>query len=69
MEPQAFALLMARFDTIEAQNEAQLKFIEAHISDDAKTKEIVDRHTTYFSLMSLGSAPLLAYVVHKFGWK
>jgi len=68
MEPQAFELLMARFDTIEKQNEEQLKLIHTHLKDDADTKTIVDRHSTYFAIMSLGSAPLLAYVGHKFGW-
>jgi tetrahydromethanopterin S-methyltransferase subunit F len=66
---QVFELLLKRFDTIEAQNNRQLELIEKHVNDDVKTREIVDRHTTYFGLMSVGIAPLAAYIATKMGWK
>jgi len=68
MDPQAFALLMARFDTIEQQNKEQLELIAQHVKDDADVKTVVERHSTYFSILSLGGAPLLTYLGHKLGW-
>lgn len=68
MEQQAFELLLARFDTVERQNEEQLRLIQKHVKEDAETKTVVDRHSTYFALLSLGSAPLLTYLAHKLGW-
>jgi hypothetical protein len=69
MDPQAFALLMDRFDTIEKQNEKQIELIEDHVKQDNATRIIVERHTTYFGLMSLGLAPLGAYIFGKLSGK
>jgi hypothetical protein len=68
MDAQAFALLMARFDTIEKQNDDQLKLLSDHIKEDDKAHATVERHSTYFAIMSLGIAPLSAYLGHKLGW-
>jgi hypothetical protein len=69
MDAQAFALLMAELKTIKSQNEKQLDLMIKHVDDDNKVRVIVERHSTYFGLMSLGIAPLAAFVAHKLGWK
>jgi hypothetical protein len=68
LPPQLFTMLMKRFDTIEKQNDDQLKLLSAHIKEDDRAHEIVERHSTYFAIMSLGIAPLSAYLGHKLGW-
>ena len=65
MEDQVFKLLMQRFDTLELQNKAQIDLMSDHIEKDNATRIIVERHTTYFGLMSLGLAPLAAYIAGK----
>jgi hypothetical protein len=69
MDPQAFALLMARFDTIEEQNKQQLDLIGKHITDDAKVHKVVERHTTYFKLLGFGIPAATSYIATKLGFK
>jgi hypothetical protein len=69
MDPQTFTLLMARFDTIEAQNKQQLELMSDHITEDSKVHKVVERHTSYFKLLSLGLAPTAAYLATKLGLK
>lgn len=66
---QTFSLLMARFDTLERQNDEQMKFLQTHIRDYEKTRTIVERHSTYFSILALGIPVGIAALVHKMGWK
>jgi hypothetical protein len=81
MSGQSFQLLLARFDTIEQQNAAQLllmqtqnnsylKALSDHIVADSLVHKIVERHTTYFSIGALGIPAIGSYLANKFlGWK
>lgn len=60
---------MTELQTIKGQNTRQLELIEAHIKDDEKTRTVVDRHSTYFALLSLGLVPLSAHIANKLGLK
>ena len=51
MDPQAFQLLMDRFDTIEKQNDAQIHLMTAHKKDDDDVHIVVTRHSTYWTLV------------------
>ena len=66
---QTFALLMARFDTLEKQNDEQIKLMGKHIEDDTKVHNVVERHSTYFSILSLGIPTGIAYALNKMGIK
>jgi hypothetical protein len=81
IQPQAFELLMARFDHLERQNDTQILLlakqneiqtvlINQHIEVDAKVHKVVERHSTYFSLGALGIPVIGSYIANKFlGWK
>ena len=51
MDPQAFQLLMDRFDTIEKQNDAQIHLMTAHKEADETVHKVVAQHATYFKLL------------------
>lgn len=77
----AFQLLMARFDTLESQNAAQLLFMQNehnsflksladHSVADALVHKVVERHSTYFSVLLLGIPVIGSVLAGKlFGWK
>lgn len=67
MDDQVFSLIMARFDTIEEQNAAQLVLLRKHITDDEKIHAIVERHSAYFGLVSAGVPTLLGWIGYKLG--
>lgn len=78
MNDQTFDLLMVHLKEIkeqnvtqirllEKQNEQQLALITAHISEDQKVHRVVDRHSIYFSLFSLGVPTVIAYISKKLG--
>jgi len=69
MNSQSFALLLARFDTIESQNKDQLELLEKHIEKYDKTAKVVERHSTYFSICLLGIPVGFAALANKLGWK
>jgi len=66
---QNFSFLMKRFDRIEVQNDEQLKLLRTHIEQDEAVHKIVERHSTYFGILSLGIPVGLAAFMHKMGWK
>jgi hypothetical protein len=66
---QNFKFLMARFDNIEQQNGEQLTLLRAHIEKDEAVHKIVERHSTYFGILSLGIPVGIASFMHKMGWK
>ena len=66
---QNFKFLMARFDNIEQQNSEQLTLLRAHIEKDESVHKIVERHSTYFGILSLGIPVGIASFMHKMGWK
>jgi cellulase/cellobiase CelA1 len=66
---QTFELLMERFNTIEAQNNEQLRLLGKHIEEDAKVHGVVERHTTYFSFLALGIPAGVTYIINKMGIK
>lgn len=61
---QLFAMMMKRFDTVEAQNNKQLLLIEAHVKQDDETRAIVERHSTYFGFMSMALGAVVVNTVH-----
>jgi hypothetical protein len=66
---QNFKFLMDRFDRIEKQNDEQLKLLGKHVDDDAKVHAMVERHSTYFSILTLGVPVGIAAFLNKMGWK
>ena len=69
MNDQSFQLLMSRFDTIEKQNDDQLKALRTHVEADDKVHIVVERHSTYFGLLGLGIPAATAYIANKLGFK
>lgn len=67
MEEQVFSLLTDRLIRIEKQNDEQLALMRAHIEKDEKVHRVVDRHSVYFSIFSLGIPALVGYVSKKVG--
>jgi hypothetical protein len=69
---QVFKLIMQRFDTLEEQHKTRFDSLESllknHVEKDAAYYTTVDRHSTYFAIISLGIAPAVAYFTHKLGW-
>lgn len=62
MNDEAFQLLMLELKGIKEGQTRIEKSIESHVKDDAAVHKIVDRHSTYFKLMSplgLGALGLL----------
>ena len=66
---QNFEFLMKRFDRIEVQNDEQLKLLREHIENDVAVHKIVERHSTYFGILSLGIPVGIAAFMSKMGWK
>jgi len=66
---QTFELLMKRFDTLEQQNHEQLVLLGKHVEEDSKVHTVVERHSTYFSILSLGIPAGIAYALSKMGIK
>jgi hypothetical protein len=66
---QNFKFLMSRFDRIERQNDEQLKLLGKHVEDDELVHKVVERHTTYFGLLTLGIPVGIAAFINKMGWK
>ena len=66
---QNFKFLIERFDRIEQQNTDQIKLMQAHIEKDDAVHKIVERHSTYFGIISLGIPVGIASFMHKMGWK
>ena len=69
MEPQAFELLMRRFDVLEEQNLRQLELLDTHVSEDNKVHAVVERHSIYWKAMGLPVPIALAYLATKLGLK
>lgn len=69
LDSQTFGLLMARFDTIEKQNDKQLELLQDHIKVDDAVHTVVNRHSTYFSILALGIPVGIAGIMNKLGWK
>ena len=67
MDNQVFSLLMARFDTLEAQNNAQIQLIQAHVEADEQVHKVVERHSAYFKLVGLGVPTFLGWIAYKLG--
>jgi len=66
---QNFQFLMSRLDRIEAQNDQQLKLLGKHVEADDKVHKVVERHSTYFSVLALGIPVGIAAFMNKLGWK
>lgn len=66
---QNFKFLIDRFDRIEQQNTDQLKLLAKHLEEDSKVHKIVERHSTYFGILSLGIPVGIAAFMNKMGWK
>jgi helix-turn-helix protein len=66
---QNFKFLMSRFDRIEHQNDEQLTLLRQHIEVDAVVHKVVERHSTYFSVLALGIPVGITALMHKLGWK
>lgn len=66
---QNFHFLMSRFDRIEAQNDQQLRLLSKHVEEDNKVHAVVERHSTYFGVISLGIPVAIAAAMNKLGWK
>jgi len=66
---QNFTFLMKRFDRIEVQNDEQLKLLRDHIEKDEKAHKILERHSTYFGILSLGIPVAIATLMNKMGFK
>lgn len=73
------ALLLEYLETIKEQNATQIRMMEkqsenqdrliqAHIAEDKKVHQVVDRHSVYFSILSLGIPVATAYVAKKLGF-
>jgi hypothetical protein len=60
-------LLLARLTRIEKQNDEQLDYLRIHIEQDNAVHRVVDRHSVYFSIFSLGIPTGLAYLAKKLG--
>lgn len=69
MNEQEREMLFLYLKRIEKQNDDQLSLLHAHIKDDGKVKETVQRHSVYFSLLGLGLPALGAAIAKKLGWK
>lgn len=68
MDSQAFQLLrdqhtetLQRFDKLEG-------LLAAHTEEDSKVHNVVDRHSTYWSILFLGIPTLIAFVGRKTGF-
>ena len=68
MDNQTFQLLLTHLEEIKDQNKAQLELMNAHIKDDGKVHKVVERHSVYFSIMSLGIPGIVAYFSKKLGF-
>lgn len=69
MNGQEHDILIMYLKRIEKQNDDQLALLHAHIKDDGKVKETVQRHSMYFSALGLGLPALGAAIAKKLGWK
>lgn len=67
MNPEVFELFRDRFDNIEKQNNEQLQLLRKHIEEDNKTHKVVERHTIYFQIFTLGIPVAIAYISKKLG--
>ena len=65
VDERTWELLMKRFDTIEEQNREQLELLGDHTEADDRVHGVVERHSAYFGLLSLGLAPLLGVLFHR----
>ncbi len=66
---QTFALLMARFDTLEEQNRLQLELMAKHVELDDKVHAVVERHSAYWKLVLMGIPLVGGAIAAKLGWK
>jgi len=67
-DEQVFTLLMARFDTIEEQNDAQLALLNEHIKVDNAVHAVVVQHSTYWSIMRWSLAAIGGLVTSILGF-
>jgi phage regulator Rha-like protein len=67
IDEQTFALLMARFDTLEQQTKDQTTMMIEQAKLNQQVRDIVQRHQQYFNLIKWFAAPsgILAVFV---GW-
>lgn len=71
MEQSTVNLIISRIDASDVSVHARLerieKLIDAHIDADNQVHKKVNRHDTYFKLMTPGLVGLLGYIFHKLG--
>jgi hypothetical protein len=65
---QTFDLIMARFDTLEHQNQTQLDLLEKHVEKDDAVHKVVERHAAYWKLFLVGIPLAGSALGKKMGW-
>lgn len=68
MEDHVFKMIMQRFDTIELLHREHLERMEKHVESDNEIHAVVERHSTYWKLLSLGIPVVGAALAKKMGW-
>lgn len=69
MDNDTLTLIRDRLSRIEAQNDEQLALLRDHIEIDAKAHAVVERHSTYFSVLGITIPVIVTYIATKLGLK
>lgn len=67
MTDEFLSMLRDRLARIEQQNDTQTQLLRQHVKETDQIRKIVDRHSVYFKIATLGIPILSAYLARKLG--
>ena len=69
MDDEIITLIRDRLRRIEEQNDDQLELLRRHIDEDSTAHKLVERHQTYFKILSVFIPAAVTYIATKLGFK